>query len=106
MPTPSTTKKRLRRPSASGQRYRKWTISLPEEISQAVERRLETRQSETMSALVTEALAEKLEADDLSALLRDMDREFGPIDGEARDWARGVFDSLDRAASSDSQRRA
>jgi len=38
--------------------------------------------------LLSEALAEKLECDRLDDVLAAMDSELGPIDDEARAWAR------------------
>lgn len=98
--------KRLRRPSASGLRYRKLTVTVPEEVAQAADKRLATGQPDTMSALVTEALVEKLEGDDLASLLVEMDREFGPVDQPTREWASRVVDRLVTTPSSDTKAHA
>ena len=85
---------RKRRQAAGGTGYAKIAVTLPREVADAARRRVESGRSETMSALVTEALAEKLEQDDLRALLDEMEAEFGPVPGDVRDWANVVIDRV------------
>ena len=85
---------RKRRQAAGGAGYAKVAVTIPREIADAARRRVESGRSETMSALVTEALAEKLEQDDLRSLLDEMEAEFGPVPAGVQDWANTVTDRI------------
>ena len=85
---------RKRRQAAPKTGYAKIGVTIPSEIAEAARRRVESGDAQSMSALVTEALVEKLRQDDLQALLAEMDADFGPVSPEMREWARRVVDSI------------
>lgn len=87
-----TTRKRRRAAPTGG--YAKFAVTVPREIVDAARRRVESGRADTMSALVTEALAEKLERDDLKVLLDDMEAELGPVSPEMQEWANQLFDRM------------
>jgi Arc/MetJ-type ribon-helix-helix transcriptional regulator len=76
-----------RRNATSGSGYTRITVTIPTEVAQAVRRRVESGASHTMSALVTDALVEKLEQHDLSNLLDEMVTDFGTVPIEVKAWA-------------------
>jgi ribosome assembly protein YihI (activator of Der GTPase) len=88
------TSARKRRPSAPTSGYTKFAVTVPTEIAEAARKRVQSGRPGTMSALVSEALAEKLERDDLEALLAEMEAEFGPVPPETQEWADEVFDRI------------
>ncbi|MDQ3757359.1 MAG: ribbon-helix-helix domain-containing protein [Actinomycetota bacterium] len=70
---------------------RKIAVSVPEELVARVEREVHAGRAASVSAYVSEALAEKAKVDDLVAALDEMDREFGKPAKEADEWARRVL---------------
>lgn len=70
----------------------KVSVSLPAEVLAAALARVESGQSPSLSALVAEALAEKVAreetVDRYREWLRQMDQELGPPSPEAYAWAR------------------
>ncbi len=86
--------KRRRRETLPASGYAKLAVTVPREIAEAARQRVESGQAGTMSALVTAALAEKLERDDLASLLEEMAAELGPVPAEVQEWADRVFERI------------
>ena len=70
---------------------RKIAVSVPEELVARVEEEVNAGRAASVSAYVSEAVAEKTRADDLVAVLDDMDRQLGKPSKEAEEWARRVL---------------
>ncbi len=66
----------------------KLAVSVPAPLVAEAKEAVAAGHSSSVSALVSEALAEKLEHDRLDEALAAMDRELGEVDDEARAWAR------------------
>lgn len=66
----------------------KLAVSVPAPLAHGAKAAVAAGRSPSVSALVSEALAEKLERDRLEEVLDAMDLELGPLDDEARAWAR------------------
>lgn len=82
---------RKRRQASAGSGYTKFAVTVPRELAEAARKRVESGRTATMSVLVTEALAEKLEQDDLRTLLDEMESEFGPVPAETQAWANQLI---------------
>ncbi|MEJ7798794.1 MAG: hypothetical protein WKF42_09875, partial [Solirubrobacteraceae bacterium] len=63
-------------------------VSVPAPLVADAKAAVAAGRSTSVSALVSEALAEKLERDELGEVLAAMDNELGPVDADARAWAR------------------
>ena len=66
----------------------KLAVSVPAPLVAEAKETVAAGRSSSVSALVSEALAEKLERDRLDDTLAAMDLELGEVDEEARAWAR------------------
>ena len=70
---------------------RKIAVSVPEELVLGAEAAVRAGRSSSVSAYVSEALAEKGRRDSLLDVLDEMDREHGPPSREDEEWARRVL---------------
>jgi Arc/MetJ-type ribon-helix-helix transcriptional regulator len=70
---------------------RKIAVSVPEELVAQAEAAVEGGQASSVSAYVSDALAQKARNDRLIAVLDEMDRELGPPGKKAEAWARSVL---------------
>ena len=70
---------------------RKIAVSVPEELVAHVEEEVRAGRAASVSAYVSEALAEKAKGDELLVLLDRMDEELGKPSQEAEEWARRVL---------------
>ena len=66
----------------------KIAISMPNEVLQLARHEVKAGRAKSLSALVSEAVDEKLRRDELAAILDAMDAELGPPNTEAKAWAR------------------
>ncbi|GAC1445243.1 MAG: hypothetical protein NVS3B26_11350 [Mycobacteriales bacterium] len=66
----------------------KIAVSLPDEQVQAAKRAVAEGRATSVSALVSEALSEKLRTDGLAALVADIIAEDGPPSPQDYEWAR------------------
>ena len=68
------------------------TVTVPSDVLQAAAERVQRGPSSSLSAFVSDALAEKLAAeldrDNFVAWLRQLDNELGPPSAEAYTWAK------------------
>jgi len=69
-------------------RRQKLAVSVPAPLVVEAKEAVAAGRSASVSALVSEALAEKLERDGLDEVLAAMDAELGEVNEEARAWAR------------------
>jgi hypothetical protein len=67
--------------------HEKLAVSLPMELAEAVRAEARARNSPSISAFVAEALAEKIEKDQLQAVLDEILRDNPPTEEDAK-WAR------------------
>jgi hypothetical protein len=67
-------------------------VTLPRTLAAAAREEVKARRAPSMSALVTQALAEKLERDRLQEVLDQMAAEYGPLTPEELAWADRVLD--------------
>jgi Arc/MetJ-type ribon-helix-helix transcriptional regulator len=68
----------------------KIAVSLPDELVAAARRAVTEGRSNSVSAFIASAIADKTRLDDLEALLTEMAAEAGPPDATDRRWARDV----------------
>jgi Arc/MetJ-type ribon-helix-helix transcriptional regulator len=66
----------------------KVTLTIPTDVLQSAKRQVQEGRAKSLSALVSEALDEKLRRAELDRILGAMDAEHGSPDREARAWAR------------------
>jgi hypothetical protein len=78
----NTTKRR----SARGSGYEKVAISLPRETAQRARAEAQARGEPSLSAFIIAAVEEKLERDDLRAVLEEIVR-LAPVTDDERAWA-------------------
>jgi hypothetical protein len=69
----------------------KVALSITAEVLELAKRRVKAGRAKSLSALVTEAVDEKLRRDDLAELLDSMDKKHGPPGKAARKWAKQVL---------------
>jgi hypothetical protein len=69
----------------------KVAITIPAETLALAKRRVKSGGAKSLSALVSEAVDEKLRRDDLAELLDAMDAEYGPPSKAAKSWAKRVL---------------
>jgi hypothetical protein len=62
-------------------------VTLPDPLLARARERVRTRAAASLSALVTQALEEKLERDHLQEVLDQMAMEYGPLTSEQLAWA-------------------
>jgi Arc/MetJ-type ribon-helix-helix transcriptional regulator len=81
---------RSRRPGPETKR-RKIAVSIPEPLVEAAQAAVRDGAASSVSAYVSQAIAEKVERDDLEAVLDAMDAKHGPPTAEDEAWARRVL---------------
>lgn len=69
----------------------KVALSIPAEVLQRAKKEVRTGRAKSLSALVSEAVDEKLRRQELARILDAMDEELGLPDKAARAWARRVL---------------
>ena len=69
----------------------KVALSIPQEVLEEARKEVAAGRSKSLSALVSEALDEKLRRAELAAILDDMDAEHGKPGKAAHAWARRVL---------------
>jgi len=69
----------------------KIAVSVPAGAVARARREVRAGRARSLSAFVTTALQEKLDRDDLAAVLDAMDAAHGRPDGRARAWARRLL---------------
>lgn len=69
----------------------KVAITMPAEVLEAAKREVGAGHAASLSALVSEAVDEKLRRSALAELLDALDAEHGPPDKTARAWAKKVL---------------
>lgn len=79
----------------------KVAISIPDEVLRVARREVKAGRAKSLSALVSEAIDEKLRRDELAAILDAMDVEYGPPRAGEKAWARRLV----RAPSSSTRAR-
>lgn len=63
---------------------RRVTITVPDHVLEAVQRRVAAGDASSVSSFFAAAADEKTSSGGLAALLDDLDREFGPVDEESK----------------------
>ena len=71
--------------------YDRLAVTMPRGLARKVRRKAEAGEARSVSAYITQAVEEKLERDDLKALLREMAEEFGPPTPEQKAWADDIL---------------
>jgi Arc/MetJ-type ribon-helix-helix transcriptional regulator len=74
----------------------KIAVSIPANLVKKAKHEVKSGRAKSVSALVTDALADKLKRDELGRILEEMDVKYGPPGKEAEQWAERV---LNRAES-------
>ncbi|MGH8906026.1 MAG: toxin-antitoxin system antitoxin subunit [Egibacteraceae bacterium] len=69
----------------------KIAVSIPQELVGAARAEVVAGRAASLSAYVTQALAEKTQRDRLVEALDEMDRELGPPSAEDEAWAQRVL---------------
>ena len=69
----------------------KVAISIPTEVLEAAKKEVEAGHATSLSALVSEAVDEKVRRNELAMLLDKLDAEHGPPSKSAKAWARRVL---------------
>jgi Arc/MetJ-type ribon-helix-helix transcriptional regulator len=69
----------------------KVAISMPDSVLRLARDEVKAGRAKSLSALVSEAVDEKLRRDELEAVLDAMDLELGPPGAEAKAWARRLL---------------
>ena len=69
----------------------KIAVTIPADTLQLARRRVKSGRAKSLSALVTEAVDEKLRRDELVEILDAMDAEYGPPTKAAKSWAKKVL---------------
>jgi Arc/MetJ-type ribon-helix-helix transcriptional regulator len=69
-------------------------VSMAEELLVRVKKAVRAGRAKSVSALVSEALTDKLEDDELGRVLAKMDVEYGPPGKKAEQWAENVMARL------------
>jgi len=69
----------------------KVAVTIPADVLELARKQVKAGQAKSLSALVTEALDEKVARNELNAILDSMDREFGKPNKAAQSWARRVI---------------
>ena len=67
-------------------------VTLPDPLLMRAKERVRAREAPSLSALVAQALEEKLERDRLQDVLDQMDEEYGPLTPEQLAWADHVLE--------------
>jgi hypothetical protein len=69
----------------------KVALSMPAEVLRLAKKEVAAGRAKSLSALVTEAVDEKLRRDELTAILDAMDAEYGKPSKAERAWAKRVI---------------
>jgi hypothetical protein len=69
----------------------KIAVSIPKDVLERAKVRVAIGRAKNLSALVSEALDERLRRDELGEILDAMDAEHGPPSKSARAWAKRVL---------------
>jgi Arc/MetJ-type ribon-helix-helix transcriptional regulator len=69
----------------------KVAISIPKETLKLAKQQVQAGRAKSLSALITEAVDEKLSRNQLSEILDAMDAEYGEPGKAARAWAKRVL---------------
>jgi Arc/MetJ-type ribon-helix-helix transcriptional regulator len=69
----------------------KIAISLPREVLKRARQQVKAGKAKSLSALVSQAIEEKVQRDELTDILDQMDAERGPPGKAAEAWARRVL---------------
>jgi hypothetical protein len=69
----------------------KVAITIPSDVLKLAKKEVEAGRAKSLSTFVSEAVAERLQRDELNDLLDSMDAEHGAPDKAARAWARRVL---------------
>jgi hypothetical protein len=69
----------------------KVAVTIPADVLEAAKKEVEAGHAASLSALVSEAVDEKLRRNELAALLDALDAEHGRPGKEARAWAKRVL---------------
>jgi len=69
----------------------KVAISIPKETLRLAKQQVKEGRAKSLSALVTEAVDEKVRRNQLNEILDAMDAEYGEPGKAARTWAKGVL---------------
>ncbi len=70
---------------------RKIAVTVPEELMERVEQEVAEGRAASVSAYVSDAIAQYTDGDGLGVVLAEMEKESGPITDEERAWARQVL---------------
>jgi hypothetical protein len=76
-----------------GSTHAKVAVTIPVPLLARARERVDSRGAPSLSALVTQALEEKLERDRLQELLDEMSAEAGPLTRKELEWADLLLDS-------------
>jgi Arc/MetJ-type ribon-helix-helix transcriptional regulator len=69
----------------------KVAVTIPADVLKLAREQVRAGRSKSLSALVSEAVNEKIRRNELAEILDAMDAEHGKPDGAARAWARRVL---------------
>jgi hypothetical protein len=69
----------------------KIAVTIASDVLEQAKREVKAGRAKSLSALVSDAVDEKLRRAELDRILDAMDHELGPPDREARAWARRVL---------------
>jgi Arc/MetJ-type ribon-helix-helix transcriptional regulator len=69
----------------------KVAVTIPKHVLERAKIEVATGRAKNLSALVSEALEERLNRDELGAILEAMDAEYGPPSKSAKAWAKRVL---------------
>jgi Arc/MetJ-type ribon-helix-helix transcriptional regulator len=72
----------------------KVAVSMPEDLLVRAKKAVRDGRAKSVSALVSEALMDKLENDELARVLAEMDVQHGAPGKEAEQWAENVMARL------------
>jgi Arc/MetJ-type ribon-helix-helix transcriptional regulator len=70
---------------------RKITVSVPEDLADEIKEEVACGRADSVSALVCEAVKDRLQEDRLDEVLAELRREIGPPTREDREWVRSVL---------------
>ena len=66
----------------------KVALTIPADVLRLAKKRVKAGRAKSLSAFVSEAVDEKLQRDELTRILDDMDARHGPPGKAARTWAK------------------
>ncbi len=69
----------------------KIAVSVPDHVLRRAREQVRAGKAKTLSALVSEAVEEKVARDELSEILDKMDAAYGRPDKAAKAWAKRLF---------------